>query len=247
MLNSTKARWIAMIWALATTMSCDDECVTTMDCGSGKKCIEGACVATDALPSDDGESVDSETNNDAPPLQKEEDTGDTDTETEQAATPTACTGENLYFGAASNLCWYKGFLSQGGVLFSEAPGLCAGIYTNEKPWRLPMIEELFTIFRGCENDNGCDLQDPDCLDQSCFEDCSNDTCPRDEGPSNGCYVVSPLVPQSSCGVYWSSSLKEGATEGIYSWVISSTTGAIQDLDVYFSWGAFVTCVFEVSE
>jgi hypothetical protein len=115
-------------------------------------------------------------------------------------------------------------------------------------WRLPNINELRSLIRGCpQNELGgeCGLSDPDCLDGSCTDGCV--VCESLQGPGNsGCYWDAEL--RGSClpspeynyyGVYWSSS-KEPKHESTV-WNVDFSQGS-PDVSWTFNSSQAIRCV-----
>jgi hypothetical protein len=116
-------------------------------------------------------------------------------------------------------------------------------------WRLPNINELRSLIRGCpQNELGgeCGLSDPDCLDVSCAEAC--EPCKPLVGPGLcGCYWDEELngfclpSPEYSNGVYWSSSKDTTEGNGGSRWVVDFSRASV---DAYstFSMNRAIRCV-----
>lgn len=71
-------------------------------------------------------------------------------------------------------------------------------------WRLPDVDELQGLIRGCPGAADCGVDDPECLEAECDEGLECVGCEDWEGPAaDGCYWVSSL--DGWCEIYWSSS------------------------------------------
>lgn len=72
-------------------------------------------------------------------------------------------------------------------------------------WRLPDVDELQSLVRGCPGAADCGVDDPECLEAGCNEGSNCAGCEDWEGPTaDGCYWVSSL--DGWCEVYWSRSV-----------------------------------------
>jgi len=129
-----------------------------------------------------------------------------------------CDGGKL--DPSTDLCWQDP-PTQAPLAWNEAIAYCDALSLEGRDdWRLPMIQELISLVRGCvdgvttdERDKSlCGLTDPDCLSETCA-DYSPSSCGgcagmglSDDGPLD-CYW-DPVL-QGSCAVYWSSSPYDG--------------------------------------
>jgi len=87
----------------------------------------------------------------------------------------------------------------------EANHYCKGLSLNGEGWRLPSISELRSLSRGCSyTQNGCHVEDNECLEASCADDGSCLGCSDWKGKAgSGCYW--PNKMKGNCGLYFSSS------------------------------------------
>jgi len=120
---------------------------------------------------------------------------DTDTDTDADTDPGACTAGGNWFDVTSGLCWQDppATVTEGVMDFYEANVYCEGLdqggFTD---WRLPEIDELITLARGCVDGDAtwdlslstCDqVQHPGCLEETCDDpglEC--EMCPDGDGP-----------------------------------------------------------------
>ena len=89
--------------------------------------------------------------------------------------------------------------------WSPAKQYCADLDLLGGGWRLPTIDELRTVIRGCpatESGGSCGVEDG-CLTSSC-RDSSCNGCSKDQGPADGCYWPDGMQGATSI-CYWSSS------------------------------------------
>jgi hypothetical protein len=142
---------------------------------------------------------------------------ETDTETETdggvASDMTDCDGGKL--DPLTNLCWQNP-PSTDEFTWNEAVTYCDGLsLAGHDDWRLPMIQELISLLRGCVggtetsdlSTSTCGVTDPDCL---VYDACWDSACSDCEwllgGPDDdpvGCYWDPTLAGE--CNSYWSSS------------------------------------------
>ena len=133
---------------------------------------------------------------------------DTDTD------PESCTSGGGWYDTATDLCWQNP-PADSGMVQDEAIAYCDNLdLDGRNDWRLPMIQELISLLRGCVDglatgDLGastCGVNDPDCLYDSCYNSLQCSGCSQFEGPDDDpedCYWVPSLV--GTCGFYMSSS------------------------------------------
>ena len=161
---------------------------------------------------DGSTDTDTDTDTDAD-TDADTDTGtdaDTDTDTD---TDTDSDIDVEWCDDASGLCWQNP-PSDSPFDWEGAGSLCTGLSLGgHDNWRLPMIQELITLMRGCvngvethdESPSECGVTDPDCLGDECDDlDCGD--CDNLEGPStdpDGCYWAPELM--GPCYYTWSSS------------------------------------------
>ncbi|HMR10131.1 MAG TPA: DUF1566 domain-containing protein [Polyangiaceae bacterium] len=124
-------------------------------------------------------------------------------------------GECTFHDPASKLCWQdpppaQAFRWQDAKAYCQSQGL-----------RLPKIQELISLIRGCAS-SACILTDPGCTSSTCRSDPSCAACTKDSGPAaNGCYWDAGL--SGTCDWYWSSS---GVDEGPYdAWYVHFQSAA----------------------
>jgi len=78
-------------------------------------------------------------------------------------------------------------------------------------WRLPTVDELQTLLRGCPGAADCGVDDPGCLESYCNDGPGCEGCEDWEGPTEeGCYTIASL--EGWCERYWSCS---PAVPGLY--------------------------------
>ena len=87
------------------------------------------------------------------------------------------------------------------------------VLEGHEDWRLPTLDELRTLIRGCENTmagGACAATDacfnPECFVDSppCFDGCPASEGPVDAGAGMGCYWPEAFGMKASCFLYWSS-------------------------------------------
>lgn len=157
----------------------------------------------------------------------------------------------VWCDGATGLCWQNGSKEttatdyggsvEGAISYCE--GLALGGYSD---WRLPQIQELISLIRGCGSDS-CGVTDPDCLEETCVESCEE--CEAFKGGGQGYWMMPgcywPADVTGSCnGAYWSSSKvpedpdKPWAQEKY--WIIRFSTGTVMSTVTSFS--AYTRCV-----
>ena len=125
--------------------------------------------------------------------------------------------------------------SAGSLSWEEAKSHCENDnYGGHSNWRLPTIDELRTLIRGCsatETGGSCGVTDS-CLDSSC-QDNSCIECSSGEGSNGGCYGPSQL--DNPCGWFWSSSAV--ADNDFYAWYVYFYNGYVNYSYVYRGYNA----------
>lgn len=111
---------------------------------------------------------------------------------------------DIWYDSSSGLTW-ENPPHGGNRKWSEAKSYCARLSLDGGGWRLPTINELRTLIRGCpatEPSGSCGVTDS-CLNihGSCWDD-SCEGCASGEGPSGGDYWPSELDGATQ---HWSSS------------------------------------------
>jgi len=111
----------------------------------------------------------------------------------------------VVFGAGLDLNWQNPPASEP-MSWSKAKQYCKDLTLNgHSDWRLPDIGELRSLIRGCPGTvtcGACGVTDG-CLDSSCNDGGSCDSCSHNSGPADGCYW--PDSMKGNCSSYWSSS------------------------------------------
>jgi hypothetical protein len=170
---------------------------------------------------------------------------DTDTDTDAEAPPMeGCDGG--YLDPATNLCWQDP--AEKTIEWFWASGYCNdGTWGGHDDWRLPDINELISLIRGCVDGtatgdlstSNCGVEDPGCLESICSDgtDCAH--CGSYGGPgSGGCYWDPAL--SGSCGVsYWSSSRLPNLE---HAWCGFFNGGNVYPEDSDYGWNRHVRCV-----
>lgn len=109
-----------------------------------------------------------------------------------------------WFDSVSGLTW-ENPPDFGVRTWDEAKSYCAVLSLAGGGWRLPTIEELRSLIRGCgatQAGGSCGVRDS-CLSWDGCRDSSCDGCPFGAGPAAGCYWLDDIG--GSCEWYWSSS------------------------------------------
>jgi Protein of unknown function (DUF1566) len=98
--------------------------------------------------------------------------------------------------------------------WEAAKAACAALdLDGQTDWRLPTIEELRTLIRGCPSTmpgGTCEVTDA-CQDSTCYldsppcvEGCASSEGPTDVGAGMGCYWPEAFGMKASCFLYWTS-------------------------------------------
>lgn len=88
-------------------------------------------------------------------------------------------------------------------------------------WRLPHIDELRALIRGCpdtQSDGSCNVSASDCLAWDCFDNVACGGCSVGEGPNEGCYW--PPEMSGQCESYWSSVEATTEQDKLWFWGIN---------------------------
>jgi hypothetical protein len=98
------------------------------------------------------------------------------------------------------------------LMWQEAMEYCAElVHGGYDDWRLPDVDELQTLLRGCPGAEDCGVDDPECLTSDCNDGPNCGGCEDWEGPTtDGCYTVGYL--EGWCELYWS---RSPAVPGVY--------------------------------
>lgn len=142
----------------------------------------------------------------------------------------------LWLDPDTGLLWQKpGSMADPGDPQVYCEGLTYGGYDD---WRLPTIDELRTLIRGCDatkHGGACNVGTLACVELSCRDEVCNG-CVADEGPSSGCYWPEEL--SGECGPYWSST--EVTDTAGTRWHIDFASGGIRCPTCFG--GHYVRCV-----
>jgi hypothetical protein len=141
--------------------------------------------------------------------------GDGDTDTDSSTDTTAnCDPAWGWYDKATGLCWLNPASDIYTYGWEYAIAYCDGLSLDGfNDWRLPKIQELISLIRGCEDGTAtgdlsvskCKVSDPDCLGDTC-DDTGCGKCASMSGPDDepdGCYWEPDL--EGHCRQYWSSS------------------------------------------
>jgi hypothetical protein len=180
----------------------------------------GSCSDPDKLSSNDaGGDTDSDTDSDT-------DT-DSDSEPDSPEFACQCIESGNWYDATTNLCWQDPY-SESTMYWYEATGTAHESYNPDgatnycgdltqggfDDWRVPDIDELFSLVLGCVNGaatgdlspSTCGVSDPECLEEDCDDGVDCNWCPEAEGPgSGGCYWHPDLESSCESAGHWSSS------------------------------------------
>ena len=133
-------------------------------------------------------------------------------------------GDCPFLDPDTQLCWQQPPADEP-MTWQDAIAYCDDlVHAGHADWRLPRIQELITLVRGCSSID-CQVHDPDCLATSCRQNPECQGCTQDEGPAeNGCYWDVALT--GTCDWYHSSSAVDG---GPYdAWYIYFQSGSVDN-------------------
>jgi hypothetical protein len=139
---------------------------------------------------------------------------------------------------SSELVWQNPPLG-GEMTWQEAVDYCQTLSITERvAWRLPTIDELRSLVRGCAGtvtDGACGVTGA-CTDNYCIESGGCSACTYQDGPADGCYRPDEI--EGACTQVWSST-PVGDLDN-YVWSVDFTYGSVY----YYSadYGNFVWCV-----
>jgi len=162
---------------------------------------------------DTGTGTDSDLDSGGGPDGGSDTDGDTDSDT-GSETGLECDADWGWYDEATGLCWQNPVGSEP-YTWDEAMSYCDGLVQGGcDDWRMPMIQELISLERGCVDSmptgdlspSECGVTDPDCLGYMCW-DVSCGVCEDLAGPDDdpmGCYWIPELA--GDCSIAWSSSL-----------------------------------------
>jgi len=199
--------------------------------------LESNCRNVDSLPNSNDELEDGFSDSDA---DNDADTDvDMDTGTETGTDNEGDAGGNSeWCDPETGLCWQNPS-SEELFVWNEAVMYCESLSLGgHGDWRLPMVQELISLIRGCVGGNAtgdlstseCGVTDPGCLEIICDDsDCA--FCNSQEGPDDepsGCYWYPDLSGYCFSSWYWSSS-SQVDIEGD-AWVVHFGSGNVLYFD-----------------
>jgi hypothetical protein len=163
---------------------------------------------------------------------------DTDTDTGTGTdSGNDCTDDGVWYDNTSGLCWQNPPLG-GTFSWSDAVAHCDGLSLGGfYDWRLPLIQELISLIRGCAGDietgdlstSACGVTDPGCLEIECVDsDSGCGYCDIFEGPDDdpsGCFW-DPELGGACDWFYWSSS--SCTTYMTTAWYVFFGYGSVDD-------------------
>lgn len=109
---------------------------------------------------------------------------------------------SVYVDPTTKLQWQQ-TPTAGNMDWSSASKHCRTLLLDGSGWRLPTVEELRSLIRGCAStaDGGACAATSTCITYDlCLSDCSG--CDTSMGPSAGCYWPDELG--GDCSWYWTS-------------------------------------------
>jgi hypothetical protein len=161
-----------------------------------------------------------------------------DTDVDSDTDSDDCPADGTWLDTATGLCWQNPpfeYSMWGGDSAAEyCDDLSIGGHDD---WRLPVIQELISLLRGCVDGTAtgdlstseCAVSDPDCLGSEC-DDSGCAICSEVGGPDDdpaGCYWPQEL--EGDCWAYWSSSVYDG--DETHAWRVMFEWGNASGFDV----------------
>ncbi len=131
----------------------------------------------------------------------------------------------VWCDTARNLMWQEPPAS-GTFTLSEAQAYCNTLQLyDHDDWRLPTIDELRSLLRGCIPSCSVSVSCPSSSSLSCADGCL-DGCFTSKGPgADGCYWDPAL--SGSCFDYWSSTeATDAGSSGPYYWNLAFDDGTL---------------------
>jgi hypothetical protein len=142
----------------------------------------------------------------------------------------------VYADPVTRLQWQMRPTS-GPVDWESAVMHCESLELSGTGWRLPSVDELRTLIRGCpatESGGPCAATNACLTYDLCLSDCTG--CEPDAGPAAGCYWPDEL--EGSCSWYWTASSLDDA---IGAWYVVFNLGHVCGRSKDFNFG-LVRCV-----
>jgi len=205
----SKTAWLAMLlfllsFALLLGNACDDDDDDDND-------------DDDVDDSDDDDDDDDNDDNDV----DDDDSDDDDNELID-------NGDGTASDDATGLMWQL-VPDDNAMTWNDAVAHCEALTLADRDdWRLPTLDEMRSIVRGCAHTvTGGDCPtDDECLTWDCWDSICTD-CDLNAGPDEGCYWPTPFAGE--CGEYWTSIILEGGSSAWHMWfrnagIYSAVTG-----------------------
>ena len=149
---------------------------------------------------------------------------DTDGDTDTGTNPfSECDNEFTWLDETSGLCWQEP-PPEDDMTYEEAVDYCAGLAPG---WRLPLIQELFTLIQGCGSSE-CGVHDPDCLSDTCANGADCESCGFLDGPGPGGCYWDDVLGLDCGGHYWSSSEPEENQQVVWNIIYSAASVGFND-------------------
>ncbi len=138
--------------------------------------------------------------------------------------------------------------------YDSAVDYCANLqWEGYDDWRLPKIDELVALVRGCVDRvptadftaSACGVSDPECLENTCSGAIECLPCPPGEGPGvNGCYWPAALG-EGCVHPFWSSSIMSGDASRM--WLMAFEGAALGSMIVTEDMELDVRCVWDIRD